>query len=620
MLRDAPGDLERAFRIREPLLVGELQVAVEALAHADHLRGGRVAGAARHCALRQHAEHARGVGAPDLHLVEAERLAEVGARVVAAEQRLRRRQQHRHVARRRVRCAAAEDEPRELLGLGHVGARDQAHARARGRAEDLDARLHRQSLAQREHVELRIVERPVEGEHAALDLRASARSPRRCRRPRGSCPSRAASLPTSPITCSSPSRRVSRPRPWKYTRSFSASCTSMRIGSRPLRSSATGCEARTTTTSSDTVGSASASAPIHPASALNAPFASRPDAPASSRASPEMAAKRVASCVTGTLSALMRMAPCRAARSIEPSAVIAAAARGYVDVAHPRDRALRRPPRRLRHEPLDRERVARQVQGHLSFGDLETGLRLAHHEVLRARRAVHAGIRARARHGDVRLEAAAQLRVGPDPRRERLEIGNVGGHARIDGSGRREFPAALAADDERGSIALDAADALARHVHRRLRASAHGIHAQREIAQPERQRRIADAQVARDAPHVERAVETFRGMDVPVARDHQRGARQRAEAQAAREVLHLQPGVVPLRSSVRGVQRVTARCASPHSPRSSASPSSTRAAEARAAPAPRARGRRGPSSRTTRRARSTRASRHADRARPGTRR
>ena len=40
------------------------------------------------------------------------------------------------------------------------------------------------------------------------------------------------------------------------------------------------------------------------------------------------------------------------------------------------------------------------------------------------------------------------------------------------------------------------------------------------------------------------------------------------------------PGLVPRSSSVRGVQRVTCRRASPHSPRSSASPTSTRLAEA----------------------------------------
>src|SRR5258706_16044690 len=99
--REPVSDLQRALRIGKSLLERELQVAIDALADAHDLRGGRRARAPRDRALRHDAEHAVGVGAPDLHLVDAELLREVLARR-AAHHRLRGGDHHARIAHRRI--------------------------------------------------------------------------------------------------------------------------------------------------------------------------------------------------------------------------------------------------------------------------------------------------------------------------------------------------------------------------------------------------------------------------------------------------------------------------------------------------------------------------------------
>src|SRR5262249_16414168 len=114
LVRDAHRKLERAFRVREALLEVELQTVVEPLADAHAFRGGRLSRPPRNRALRQHAEPAPRIRAPDLPLVDAELLADVLARVVA-EQRARRGHHHGSIAGPRVGRSAAEHEPRKLF-------------------------------------------------------------------------------------------------------------------------------------------------------------------------------------------------------------------------------------------------------------------------------------------------------------------------------------------------------------------------------------------------------------------------------------------------------------------------------------------------------------------------
>ena len=198
-------------------------------------------------------------------------------------------------------------------------------------------------------------------------------------------------------------------------------------------------------------------------------------------------------------------------------------------------------PRGLGDEALDRERASVDAHRDLPVGDLEAALRLAHHEVLGARRAGETRIGAGPGDREVGVEVPAQPGVGAEPGRERFEVGYVGREFPVDGRGTREFPSALAVHDEAAALALDAADTIADHVDRAARAAAHDVDPHREVLQSERKCRLADAQIPGHALHVDRALEALGGVDVPVARDHEIGARQRAEPQAAREILDLQP-------------------------------------------------------------------------------
>ena len=87
-----------------------------------------------------------------------------------AQQRRGRRGQRRQVRAARAVEPLAGQQPRQLLAVGHRRIRHEPHARHAHGAVHLDARFDGEVLAQRDDVERRIVDGPVEDEAAAVDV------------------------------------------------------------------------------------------------------------------------------------------------------------------------------------------------------------------------------------------------------------------------------------------------------------------------------------------------------------------------------------------------------------------------------------------------------------------